>query len=94
MTASPTGRRDAGDATQPAQRGHFERPEIADSRYVVDRDGHVWAVVRDGGMVMRANEASASGVTSAGIVWLENTNGPLLPFDPAAYRRAYPRVEQ
>jgi hypothetical protein len=64
-----------------------------DAPYVIDRDGHVWAVVRDGGMVMRANEGSPTGVTSAGIAWLETTAGPLLPFDPATYRATYPRAD-
>lgn len=58
--------------------------------HVVDRDGNVWAVVRDGGMVTRA---TATGPVSAGIAWLERQAGPLLPFDPIAYRRAYPRSE-
>lgn len=57
--------------------------------YVVDRDGNVWAVVRDGGMVTRADYR---GVKSAGIAWLEREAGPLLPFDPIAYRRSYPGV--
>jgi hypothetical protein len=58
--------------------------------HVVDRDGNVWAVVRDGGMVTRADH---SGPISAGIAWLESEAGPLLPFDPIAYRRSYPRAE-
>jgi hypothetical protein len=56
--------------------------------HVVDRDGNVWLVVRDGGMVTRA---TATGPISAGIAWLEREAGPLLPFDPLAYRRSYPR---
>ena len=57
--------------------------------HVIDRHGHVWAVVRDGGMVTRADYA---GVQSAGIAWLEAEAGPLLPFDSIAYRRSYPRA--
>lgn len=74
-----------------AQRGDFDAPAPAAGRspaYVVDRDGLVWRVVRDGGMVTRAD---FDGVTSAGIAWLESEAGPLLPFDPIAYRRDYPR---
>ena len=56
--------------------------------YVVDVNGVVWAVVRDGGMVTRATH---EGPISAGIAWLEENAGPLLPFDPIAYRRTYPR---
>jgi hypothetical protein len=55
--------------------------------YVIDRNGDVWLLVHDGGMAMRANEASKTGVTSAGIAWLESTAGPLIEFDPADYRR-------
>lgn len=54
--------------------------------YVIDADGVVWKVVHDGGMVTRADD---TGVTSAGIVWLESVAGPLIPFDPAVYRRGY-----
>jgi hypothetical protein len=52
--------------------------------HVVDVNGFVWAVVRDGGMATRAHYA---GITSCGIAWLESEAGPLLPFDPIAYRR-------
>lgn len=51
--------------------------------YVVDRDGVVWAVVRDGGMVTRAHD---TGVVSAGVAWLEREAGPLVPLDAAAWR--------
>ena len=64
---------------------------MSEAPYVIDREGNVWAVVRDGGMVTRANYR---GVISAGISWLEAAAGPLLPFDPIAYRRDYPRSEQ
>lgn len=60
------------------------------ARFVIDRHGEVWRMVRDGGMVTRADH---NGVVSAGIAWLENEAGPLLPFDPIAYRRSYPRSE-
>jgi len=66
------------------------QPELSESPYVIDRNGIVWVVVRDGGMVTRADYA---GVTSAGIAWLESEAGPLLPFDPIAYRRSYPRTD-
>lgn len=58
--------------------------------YVIDRDCVVWLVVRDGGMVTRATH---EGPISAGIQWLEDAAGPLLPFDPCEYRRDYPRSE-
>jgi hypothetical protein len=60
--------------------------------HVVDRDGNVWLLPPefDGGMATRA---TATGVVSAGIVWLEAEAGPLLPFNPKAYRRTYPRSE-
>jgi hypothetical protein len=63
---------------------------IGNAPYVIDRDGVVWKIVRDGGMVTRADD---TGITSAGIAWLEAQAGPLIPFDPVAYRRAYPRAE-
>lgn len=44
---------------------------------LLDRDGVVWIVCRDGGMVHRPNEASPTNITSAGIAWLERTHGPL-----------------
>jgi hypothetical protein len=40
-----------------------------------------------------ATRATAIGPISAGINWLEAEAGPLLPFDPIAYRRSYPRAE-
>jgi hypothetical protein len=64
----------------------IDRP---DAPYVIDRTGLLWLVVRDGGMVMRANEQSPTGVTSAGIAWLDRTAGPLVGFDPIGYRREH-----
>jgi hypothetical protein len=61
----------------------------AGATHVVDRFGEVWKIVRDGGMVTRAD---FDGIKSAGIDWLEREVGPLLPFDPMAYRREYPRT--
>lgn len=60
--------------------------------HVVDRDGNVWFLCPeyDGGMATRA---TAIGPVSAGIVALERDAGPLLPFDPIAYRRNYPRAD-
>jgi hypothetical protein len=43
--------------------------------YVVDRHGHVWRVVRDGGMVTRAD---FGGIVSQGIASAEREHGPLL----------------
>lgn len=57
--------------------------------YVVDRDDVVWLLVYDGGMATRATE---DGVVTAGIAWLEETAGPLMPLDAAAARRAALRV--
>ena len=42
--------------------------------YVVDRDGLVWRVVRDGGMATRAD---FTGIESIGIETLRSTKGPL-----------------
>lgn len=63
-------------------------------RYVVDRDGDVWQVMR-GGIVVRVVEDQHRPyrVTRGGISWLEREFGPLLRFDPVAYRRTYPRAE-
>jgi hypothetical protein len=46
-----------------------------DGTYLADRNGLIWMVVRDGAMVTRADY---SGAHSAGIVWLEQTAGPLI----------------
>lgn len=43
-------------------------------RYVRDRNGIIWGVVRDGGMVTTADY---TGAFSAGIDWLEQNHGPL-----------------
>jgi hypothetical protein len=65
------------------------REPLPEGTYVVDRNDIVWLIVRDGGMATRA---TATGIETAGIQWLENTAGPLVPFDPAAYR-AGPQIE-
>lgn len=57
--------------------------------HVVDRNGFVWRVVRDGGMATRAEYDR---IVSIGIARLEAEAGPLLPFDAMAYRSAYPRA--
>lgn len=61
--------------------------------YAVDRDGNVWFCCPeyDGQLLTRA---TAIGPISAGIAWLETNSGPLLPLDPMAYRRSYPRAEE
>jgi hypothetical protein len=55
--------------------------EAASAPYVIDRDNVVWKVVRDGGMVTRADY---NGIVSGGIQWLAETAGPLTPFDPSS----------
>lgn len=57
--------------------------------HVVDARGNVWLLVRGGGMATRA---TYEGVISIGINTLEAEAGPLLPFDPKAYRRERPRA--
>lgn len=49
-----------------------------DGTYLVDRDGTVWLVVRDGGMVTRADY---TGATSAGVNWLKENKGPVRVLD-------------
>jgi hypothetical protein len=44
--------------------------------HVVDRDGLVWRIVRDGGMATRAD---FTGITSIGIETLRSLHGPLHP---------------
>lgn len=61
-----------------------------DETHVVDRDGNVWFLCPEYDRAM-ATRATATGPISAGIVALEAESGPLLPFDPIAYRRNYPR---
>lgn len=63
-------------------------------RYVVDRDGDVWQVVRGGIVVRVVEERHRPGrVVQGNVTWLERELGPLLPFDPVVYRRTYPRAE-
>ena len=89
--ATPPAARTGDDARCPQwnrdEHGNcLDHPPV--NTHVVDRNGHVWLLVHDGGMATRA---TATGPISAGIAWLEETAGPLLPFDPIAYRRNYPR---
>jgi len=58
---------------------------MSEATHVIDRDGNVWAFCPeyDGGMVTRA---VTLGPISAGIAWLETNKGPLVPFNPLAYR--------
>ena len=49
--------------------------------HVVDRYGNVWAVVRDGGMVTRADYI---GVITMGIAAAEREVGPLRPLPTEA----------
>ncbi len=60
-------------------------PPNAEADYAIDRDGAVWRVVRDGGIATRADY---DGITSAGTTWLAAHRGPLVAFDPAAFRAA------
>lgn len=52
-----------------------------DGTYLLDREGTIWIVVRDGGMVTRAEYA---GAVSGGISWLEQAKGPLIVIDTEA----------
>lgn len=61
-------------------------PPLVEPTHVVDRLGDVWRVVRDGGMVTRADYG---GIKSAGIEWLRAELGPLIAFDPITYRREH-----
>lgn len=60
-------------------------PPNAEAEYAIDRDSIVWRVVRDGGMATRADY---DGIISAGTTWLAKHRGPLVAFDPAAFRAA------
>lgn len=53
----------------------MRRDPIPGGEYVRDREGVIWRVVRDGGMVTTADDV---GILSAGIIWLEETRGPLV----------------
>lgn len=55
---------------------------------VVDREGRVWEVCRDGGMAQRAKWQGMNGVESIGIEYLANHHGPLRPFDGKAWYEA------
>jgi hypothetical protein len=44
---------------------------------VLDNLGRTWTITHDGGMAVRPTEIPPSNVESAGIVWLEETYGPL-----------------
>ena len=48
--------------------------QLLDGSVVVDRDGHAWTLIRDGGMFTRADYA---GIKTAGVAWLEAHAGPL-----------------
>ena len=52
---------------------------IGEPRHVTDRHGHVWRVVRDGGMLTRADD---HGIITLGIAAAELQVGPLTPFPP------------
>ena len=54
---------------------------MTEGTYVIDREGVVWMLVRDGAIATRADY---SGAFSAGIQWLQQNLGPLLPFDPSS----------
>ena len=56
--------------------------------YVLDRDGLIWRVVRDGGLATRADYA---GITSIGMQFLEAMHGPLIHFTPEDVRAAFSR---
>lgn len=59
---------------------HYDKDEcLPNGSAVLDREGHVWTVTRDGGMVMRPLDtlAPAETIMSAGISWLSNAMGPL-----------------
>lgn len=45
-------------------------------QHVIDKDGLVWRIVRDGGMATRADY---NGITSIGINVLEREHGPTTP---------------
>lgn len=49
--------------------------------HVIDRDGNVWMLTYDGGMVTRATD---TGPISAGTVWLDYTAGPLVHINASA----------
>jgi len=58
----------------------------AHAPYLIDAGGEVWKVVRDGGMLTRADY---SGITSVGIAWAFEHMGPFVPFDPERYLAAW-----
>jgi hypothetical protein len=47
--------------------------------HVIDQNGYVWRLVRDGGMATRAHYA---GIISIGIATLEREAGPLRRLEP------------
>lgn len=57
--------------------------------YVIDNQGTVWMVVRDGGMVQTCDYGGV--IFSAGIAWLEKKHGPLVPVNERVLRYAYER---
>lgn len=62
-------------------------PPLVEVAYVTDRCGDVWRIVRDGGMAARIDQFG--GLESAGIHWLRDNLGPLVAFDPIAYRKGF-----
>lgn len=52
-------------------------PDTVALEYVRDRHGLIWRVVRDGGMAATVDYAGKN--HSAGIKWLEQEHGPLVP---------------
>lgn len=60
---------------------------LPDGSAVLDSRGDVWIVTRDGGMVIRPDEASETNVESAGIRWLEQHRGPLVVLHDARKAR-------
>jgi hypothetical protein len=60
-------------------------PEFPDGvTHVVDRNGEIWMLVHDGGMVQRVTPSGQ--VWSAGTAWLEYDAGPLVGIDPVQLR--------
>jgi hypothetical protein len=56
------------------------KSEPLQPEHVIDRNGFVWRVVRDGGMATRADY---TGQTSIGIEELRATHGPLVDLEQA-----------
>ena len=57
----------------PSSAPYFQ--EDYEKQYVRDNQGTIWLVVRDGGMVTTVDYSGQ--IYSGGIVWLEESHGPL-----------------